>query len=381
MTKTTKIIIGAIVAVVIIGGIWRGTVRKPASTEIEKNPIKIGVILPLSGSAATYGDKSQKGIEIALQELKKKYPNLDLYVYYEDSFYTAQGGVDAYQKLRSINSVDAVITGASQVSLSVLPLSTKDNILQMAIFSSNQKYTVPNDLSFRVSNKNEIETKKLANFLKEKGFKKLGILYLNNEFGVGFIDSLKNEISKENIKIDIVGEEGYSLDATDFKTNLLKLSRLSPDAVFMVGIAKHYGLILKQAKEMGINSQFISMRSAEDPTLLDIAGGNANDLIYSYPFNSNSSILEIKNFVNSFKEKYKVSPEAYSAEAYEGFKLIVMAFAECDKNYDCIKKYLFNLKDYNSVFGDLKFDENGDVYYDFFLKTIKNGQFVLLENF
>jgi len=53
-----------------------------------------------------------------------------------------------------------------------------------------------------------------------------------------------------------------------------------------------------------------------------------------------------------------------------------MAFAECGKDYECIKDYLTNLKNYNSVFGKLSFDNNGDVYYDFFYKTVKDGQFV-----
>lgn len=375
MTKSTKIIIGVIILIIVIGGIWYAVSRKPSGEEQE--PIKVGVILPLSGSAAYYGNASKNGIEIAKEEIMKEYPQLNLQIYYEDSYYTPKGGVDSYSKLRNINQIDGVITAASHVSLAVQPLSTKDGILQMAIFSSADKYTTPNDLSFRISTRNEIEAARIAEFIKKEGFEKLGIIYLNNDFGLGFKDSLKEKLKEKKALAQIVGEEGVLLDASDFRTSLLKIKEA--DVIFMVGIAKHYGLIMKQAREMGISIPFISMRSAEDPVLLVTAGDVADGLIYSYPFDASSEKGGVNKFTNLFKEKYGENPDAYAAEGYEGFKLIALSFNECGKNYECIKEYLENLKNYKSVFGDLSFDKNGDVYYNFFLKTIKNGQFVPYE--
>ncbi|MEK7075821.1 MAG: ABC transporter substrate-binding protein, partial [Patescibacteria group bacterium] len=133
MNQKTKWIVGIIVvvAVVAVGYFVSKGPSEPVSTE----PIKIGVLLPLSGPAAFYGDQSKKGIEIAKEEILEKYPNLKLELYYEDSLYTPKGGVDAYQKLRITTKLDAVITAASQVSLAVVPLTAEDKILQMAIFS------------------------------------------------------------------------------------------------------------------------------------------------------------------------------------------------------------------------------------------------------
>lgn len=342
--------------------------------------INVGILLPLSGNAAYYGQASQRGIEIAREEIAEKYPNIDIEVYYEDSLYTPKGGIDSYNKLTGINKIDAVITAASQVSLAVLPLSTKDGIFQMAIFSSADKYTVANDLSFRVSTKNEIEAAKTAEFIKEKGFKRMGIIYLNNDFGAGFKESLKKELIKNKAETKIVVEEGVLLTDADFKTQLSKIKESEADLIFMVGVASQYSIILKQAKEMGINAQFVSMRSAEDPVLVKTARDAAEGLIYTYPFDANSEDSKIKEFTNTFKEKYGETPDAYAAEGYEGFKLTALAFAKCGKDNVCIKEYLDDLDNYKSIFGSLRFDENGEVYYDYFLKTVKNGQFVPYTN-
>jgi len=373
MSDKMKIIWGIVAAIILIGGVWYFGGGKTATTE---EPIKIGVLLPLSGSAAYYGEMSKKGIEIAKDELTNKYPKLNLEVFYEDSLYTAQGGVIAYNKLLSVNRVDAVITGASQVSLAVLPLATKDNILQMAIFSTAAKYTTPDDLSFRVSARSEIEAKEIAKLIKNKNFHKLGIIYLNNDFGISFKDALKNAFEKNEATIQIIGEEGYMLDTADFRTIITKLKQT--DAIFMVGTAKQYNLIIKQARELGFSGQFLSMYSAENSELLAGIGNTADGLLYTYHFNKNATD-EARNFNDVFMRKYGDIPNAYAAEGYEGMKLTVSALKDCHNDKQCIMSYFKTLKDYKSVFGDMSFDQNGDVFYKFFIKTIKNGQFVPYE--
>jgi branched-chain amino acid transport system substrate-binding protein len=336
---------------------------------------KVGVLLPLSGTAAYYGEVSKNGIEIAREELKAEYPDLDIEVVYEDSFYTPKGGVDGYNKLKNADNINAVITAASQVSLAVLPISNEDKVFQMAIFSSADKYTTKDDLSFRVSSRNEIEAAKVAEFIEDKNYKKIAIIYLNNDFGAGFKDSLKAELSDS---VKVVFEEGVLLTDSDFRTVLSKIKKEKPDSIFMVGTAVQYSLILKQAKEMNIDSQFLAMRSAEDHVLLKNAGAEAEGLIYTYPYDAESGDLESKKFSEAYQKKYGVVPDAYAAEGYLGFKLTALAYKECGNDAVCMKNYLENIKNQDSIFGKISFDENGDVYYDYFYKTVKEGEFVRL---
>lgn len=348
------------------------------NTQKNQEQINVGIILPLSGTAAYYGQESQKGIALAQEEIAREYPNLNMQMYYEDSAYIPKEGVNAYAKLRGVNKIDAVITAASHVSIAVQPLAAEDQVLQMAIFSSAGKYTSPNDLSFRVSTRFEIEAAALVRLLKSKKLHSIGVLYINNDFGVGFTEALKKEMSKEK-ELRIVQEESYLLEESDFRTMLTKIQAKSPDAMFMVGPASQYGIILKQAKELGIQTQFVSMRAAEDPVLLKTAGVLANGLIYTYPFDATTETKEIKQFVNAFKKKYNEVPDAYAAEGYEGFKLVALALNECGKDDECVKEYLSNTKNYKSLFGPLSFDNNGDVYYSVFYKTIEKEKFVPLK--
>jgi len=338
---------------------------------------RVGIILPLSGNAAFYGERTQYGIEIAREKIAKEFPDLDIVVYYGDSAYVPKEGLSAYKQLKDTKEIDAVITAASHVSLAIKPSVEEDGILQMAIFSSAGDYSSLNDLSFRTSTRNEIETEAVAELIRNKGYKRIEIIYINNDFGISFKNAMKKILISQDI--DILSEEAIALDTTDYRTILAKMQNEEPDAIFMVGLASQYSEIIKQAHELGIETQFLTMRSAEDPILIRNAGELANGLIYTYPFDATSQTKEIREFSNSFEKKYGTIPDAYAAEGYEGFRLVAYAFEVCSKDYLCVKNYLTNLKDYDSVLGKLSFDENGDVYYDFFVKTVRNGEFVRLD--
>ena len=376
MEKKTKIVcVLSLSVLIIIGGVYGLFSATGKATENVENQFTIGAILPLSGNAAYYGEAAQKGINIARQRLEKEYPDIQIKIVYDDSQYTPKGGITAYHALRNNNELDAVITAASQVSLAIQPLTKEDNVLQMAIFASADKYSAPNDLTFRVSARNEIEAGELVKFINKKGYKTLGMLYLNNEFGKGFAETLKKRVNAASAS-KIIAEEPYLLETKDFRTALTKIKEENPDAIFMVGLASQYSIILKQAEEMGIEAQFLTMRSAEDPVLIENAGKLAEGLMYTYPFDAAKNNKNMREFTRSFKELYGTVPDAYAAEGYEGLKLTVLALIECNKEASCTWRYFGDLENYNSLFGDLSFDENGDVYYDFFMKTIKNGEFV-----
>lgn len=327
----------------------------------------IGVILPLSGNAVYYGDSTQKGVEIAKQEIESDY-EIQFNVYYGDSEYTPKGGVTSYRQLMAAHDLDGVVTAASTVSLAISPLVRQEGVLQMAVMSSGGVFE--EDLTFRVSTISEIETKEMARFIEKMGYDKIGIIYVNNDYGVSYKDTL---IEALNDKSRVSHEEAILMSEVDYKSILLKMR--DADAIFMVGIAAQYSRILIQANELGIDAQFLSIRSVEDPVLIKNAGELADGLIYTYPFDASQD----HRFVRAFVERYGRVPDAYAAEGYEGFKLVALAFIECDKDYECVYEYLTGLRDYESVFGKLSFDKNGDVYYNYFIKQVEDGEFVALK--
>lgn len=369
-----KLFIILVVIILVIGGYTLFNKKEVAPAG---DTIRVGVIESLSGFAAYYGEENKKGVEIALSVIEEKYPHLDFVVYHEDSMYNARGGLDAYNNLKNRYGLDAVITHASPVALAVQPVAKADGILQMAVSASAENFSSPDDLSFRVSPITDMEVTVMADFIQNRGYEKISVIYFNNDIGVSVLQSLQEELSDSQSRI--VTEDAFPLDAIDYRTYLAKAKQAEADAVYAVGTAAHISTMLKQAQELRLNVQFLGFRASEDPVLTQNAGNLAEGFIYTYAFDADDERDEVKDFVEIYQSTFNSVPDGYAAEGYEGMMLIAAAFDECGKNYTCIQTYLSGLRNYSSIFGPLSFDGNGDVTYPFFLKTVRDGEFVRYE--
>ncbi len=363
------------IGILVVLALWGlFSLAEPAS--VPNEVFRVGAVEALSGNASYYGELTRQGVEIAQEELLKEYPNLKLEVFHQDSFYTPKGGVEAYQSLRAQNMIDAVITHGSPIALSVKPMAEQDGILQMAVSASVADYSTPNDLSFRTSAPTDLEAAPMASFINKQGYERLAVLYFQNDIGVSITESLTEELAGTGT--EVVLNEGFLVDASDFRTQLARIRQAEVDAVYVAGLASNIANILNQADELGIDAQFLGFRASEDPVLIDNAPETSEGFIYTYAFDPESS--EASEFTQVFEKKYNKKPDGYAAEGYVGLKLMVEAFIECGKDNACIQEYLSGLDRHPSILGPLSFDENGDVSYEFFLKTVRNGEFVRLEN-
>lgn len=360
-----------ITAVVLIGVVFLWTQYATKSAE-EK--IKVGVISSLTGPASYYGQSTKNGADIALAEMREKYPNLDLELIHEDSALNPATGANAYNKLKSVDKVGAVVVQGGNIGVVVHDLAAKDNILVMGSSVLSKGFKSPDDLSFRMTANGEQEISYAVKYISQSGYKKIAVIYIKNEIG----ETLKSELVAQapSKNIQIVAEEGYDKETSDFRTILSKVKTSNPDLIYVAGIAANTAQILKQANELNIQTKFMSFRAVEDPVLLKDNPKLAEGLIYTNAFSVKS--VDSADFVKKYNEIYKENPNGYAAEAYEGTKLVLEALIECRYTTDtlCHYGYLRSQKDRKTVFGNIYFDEFGDVTYNFFLKTVTGGQFV-----
>ncbi|MBI5393043.1 penicillin-binding protein activator [Candidatus Woesearchaeota archaeon] len=351
----------------------------------DNQPLRVGIILPLSGNFASYGIESQQGILLAFEEFQKQDKNgnvnFPVELYFEDHQGDQKLAVTAYQKLRS-NNISLLITGMSPVSLALKPLAEQDEIVQMAMFSSTPSYTSSNDYSFRVTARAEVEDTILAKSIIDK-YQKVAVMHINNDMGLGHKKGFVGAFS--SFGGSIVAEEAYGAKDTDFRAVLVKIKDTNPEALFIAGDTKTTAYIIKQMKELQMNMPVYATRAVESDELLAIAGDAAEGLIYTYPIDfvidfvsqnqSGQKNILLEQFAANYKMRHNKIPTAYSAEGYEALRLLLFASKECANNV-CVKQRLLSFQQIPSLFGKLSFDENGDVWYEFFLKKVENGKFV-----
>lgn len=368
-----KVLIGVGVAAVVLLGVffWARQARDP-------DDITVGAILPLSGDGAKYGAAARRAIDLGVSKVNDD-GGIDgkrLVVVFEDSKGAGKDGVSAIQKLITVNRVPAVIGDLlSSVTLAMAPVAERHRVVLLSPTSSAPKITSAGDYIFRNCASDVFEGKIMAEAaVQQLNIRKVAVLYINNDYGVGITDVFRPTFTAQGGSI--VAQEAFAQGVTDFRTQLTKIAATKPDAVYIVGY-KELGLLLRQARELGIKAQFLSTVMFEDPEILAVAGNAAEGVIYSArAYDPNSDEPHVKEFVGAFKQRYGEEPDIFAAYAYDAIRILVLAIKTGGTSADKIKHALYSIRDFVGVTGSTSFDANGDVIQPAYLKIVRDGKFM-----
>ena len=299
----------------------------------------------------------------------------------EDGMADPAKSVTAYQKLRQEHKdMSVIISAFSSVILAIAPLANDDHVVLMNPVASSANLSQAGDYEFNTMLLMSITVNKLADYIRNvEKIEKAGVIYVNTDFGKSGNDIFKKKF--ESLGGEIVAEENYKDGDTDVRTQILKIKQANPQAIYLATTGKSGGIIIKQIGEIGIKAKLFSTDAIETPETISLGGQVAENLTYISPaFDVKSDNPVVKKFVEAFQSKFNSLPEVYGANNYDTLNLIALAIRSVGVNGEAIKNYLYTVKNYNGVSGNLSFDENGDVIKPTIVKSIQNGQFVKISD-
>ena len=370
--KKKSILWLALIVLVAISSYFVWNTQK-ANVYQEKEIIKIGVILPLSGERAAFGQTSKKGIDLAIKEINSdKNNDTKISLTFEDSQSSAQRAVSAFYKL--INDEIRIVVGpiSSQEVLAIAPVAESKKIILFSPGASSPKITNAGEYILRNVPSDIYEGSLMANFAYDSlNIRRVAIIYNNSDYGIGVEEVFANEFKKRGGEIFSIG---YS-DINDYRTLLQKAKNENPEAIYFIGYTE-LGTIVKQAREIGFKCQFLSTAIFEDTSILKTASTAAEGIIFtSITFDINNPSPRAQNFIKSYKEIYKDDPDGYAAVAYDAIYIISEAIKLSKENKCSVKDALYKTRAFPALLGTLSFDKNGDVILPITVKTVKNGEF------
>lgn len=347
--------------------------------QLEK--IKIGAVLPLTGGAAKYGENAKMGIDLAVDEINAAggINGKEIEVIYEDGQATPQQTLSAFRKLTSVDNVPVVIGEmASSATLAIAPIAEENKVILISPASSNPSMTSSGDYVFRTALSDNYEGEEMAKVARQKlNLTNVSILYINNDYGVGLKDVFKKDFEEMGGKI--VSIEVFDQDATDVRAQLAKINGVTPEAIYLVGY-KEMIQILKQKKELGIETRVLSTIMFDDPEILEKTGDAAEGTIFTtWAEDPSGGRVDLINFRQNFETKYNAEPESFAAESYDALKVVAAAIEKYGYDADAIKKGLYETQSYPGASGVISFDSNGDVVKSLSLKKVENGTFVFVK--
>lgn len=326
--------------------------------------LKLGAALSLSGTTSSfYGEYAQRGLEIARNEVNAAGGVLgkQVEIVYEDTGGDKKLAVNAINKL--IQGGNSFIFGdpVSGTTLAMAPIAEAQKVLLFAPGASNPNMTTAGDYIFRTKLSAAVEGVEAGKYIAQvMQPKRVAFIYQNSDYGKGVFESFKKEL--EAAKIKIVKNEPFATGSNDMRSNLLSIKSENPDLVVIAAFPKEVGIIMKQAKEVGINSQFFTHSGSVGPDIDLVAGKSAEGLKYLTELDLSASNTKRIEFSKVYSAKYNKDPELFSSLAYDAFMLTTDAIKSCGSvDADCIKAYLYSIKDYDGASGKTSFDQNGDI--------------------
>lgn len=339
----------------------------------EEGTVTIGVVMPLTGRAADQGKDILSGIKLARDEINAKRgkgePILRLVI--EDNMSTPKGGVSAIEQLLQTERPPVVIGPiASSIMLAMIPVAEREKTVLLSPASSSPKISDSGKYIFRISLLAPPQAEALAEFARAKlKARKAAILYINDDTGLSYRDAFKDAFTSRGGSI--VFEDSYDKRGTDFRTQLTKLKGTEANVTFVPGIPQTIGLIHRQAKELGLNMQFLGNYGAEGESLLSSGGDAVEGFVYT-------SIPIAPEFVERFKSAHGRHPTIGAPLGYDSVKIVWQIVRTASGNAEAIRAGLSTLRDYQGATGLTTILPSGDADKEVCLKTIRDGSFVPL---
>lgn len=363
MKRLTKLM-----SVLAASALFMGALTGCGGSKSADDTIKIGGLLEMTGGSASFGISSKNAIDLALKKVNEKgvLGGKKLTLVVADNKSEASEATNGMQKLISQDKVVAVIgPNLSSAAIAAGTINNASKVASITPMGTNPDVTVDpktqktREYSFRTCFIDPFQGTVMANYaVKELNVKRAAILVDNtSDYAKGL-----SQFFKENfVKLGgaVVSEEAYLQKDTDFKATLTKIKATSPDFIYIPGYYQEVGLIVKQAREMGINVIMAGGDGWDSAKLPEIAGKEAlNNTMFSSLYSPDDASDLNKAFVAEYKKAYNANPDVFAALAYDSALLVVKAIEDAKSAEPAkIAAAMAKISGFKGVSGEVTFNE------------------------
>lgn len=378
MKRVSKVLTALVLGTVLAG------LSAGCGGEKKADTIKVGANLEMTGGSASYGISSKNAIELAFKEINEKGgingKQLELVV--ADNKSEAAEATNAMQKLVSQDNVVAVI--GPNLSSSVIAASAINNsakVLDIAPMATNPYVTVDQasgktkDFNYRTCFIDPFQGTVMAKFAtSELGVGNAAILIDNSsDYAKGLAQFFKENFVKEGGAV--TAEESYLQKDTDFKATLTKIKATNPDFLYVPGYYQEVGLIVKQARELGMNMPIAGGDGWDSAKMPEIAGAAAlNNTYFSSLYSPEDSSDINKNFVAAYEKAYGQKPDVFAALSYDSALLVAEAIKNAGSTEPAkISEAMAKINGFSGVSGSVTFDDKHNPVKSAVILEYKDG--------
>jgi branched-chain amino acid transport system substrate-binding protein len=359
------------------------------SSVSKSDTIKVGLNYELSGPAATYGQSLVNGIELAFEEINKSGGVLGkkLEAVKVDNKSENAEAANVAAKLATRDKVVAMLGPATSGNTkSAASIAVQNKVPLISASSTADDVTVDRngkvrEFVFKTCFSDSFQGVVMATFAyTDLGKKNVALLVDNtSDYSKGLAKSFKETYTK--LGGNFVTEQAYQAKETDFKAVLTKIKGTNADVLFLPGYYEEVGLIIKQARELGLTIPILGGDGYDSPKLSELAGKTAlNDVYFTNHYSSKDTAPEVVKFQETFKAKYNKDADAFNALGYDMVYLLADALKRSGE-VDSIKlkDALASTRNFKAITGNISIDKNHNPVKAITILQMKNGEQTFLK--
>ncbi len=365
MVRRTTLVVGAIV---VLSAVLAGCSSKPL----------VGVLLPSTGDASTYGESIESGIRLAVSDGRDKglLPK-GFEVVWADTGSDVDRAVAELRKLATDRGIHFVIAGATSAEAqAIIPVLDELNVVVLSPSASTPGLAERSRLFFRIYPSDELEGHTAATFLYERLDTTRVVLYAgNSEYTQGIEPEFRKQYEEA-----LGGRVVARIDVTEpgWEEESVRALRGDPSAaVYIVGYAEEILGVLRQLAAAGYEGHVVTTSAFYSDKVIREAGELAEGILFPLPpFDRTSEVEPVLSFVNRYMDTYQRAPDVFAAHGYDAMRLAieVMRIAKSPQSQEIRRALQFGVVDFRGVTGPILFDESGDVKHYPKMFIVKGGQ-------
>jgi len=336
-----------------------------ASTLFAKE-IKVGILQPLTGPIASFGQKTLDGINL-IHSKYSKLPNGDtIKLVVVDNQFDKIQTVNGYKRLASSEKVVAIEGPlASSMALSIKRFAGATKTPTVTQIATNPRVTKRSKYITRACFTDDFQGTVAATYAIRHNLKNAVIVFdMKQDYSVGLAKAFMKAYKKAGGKV--LRRLFINSGDKDFNAQVAQIKKLNPSFIYTPIYAPEEGLFLRQLRAAGVKAPVMGGDGIADPGLLKkLAGKAANGVMYTDHFDAAKAPTKLSsNFIQAFKAKYNRLPSAFAATGADGYLLIYNAIKKCDTNANkthlqfkqCVNNAIRHTKNLEAVTGTLTID-------------------------
>lgn len=356
----------------------------------EREIVNVGLVLPLTGSAAgPYGLSMERGYLLARDDINSlQYSGARINFITIDDMSTVEGQVDAFNRLVEMGVPAIVGIGISTNAIQSLPIAQENQVVALSSLTSASGLTSIGDYIFRTALATDVQNPRGVQVTHAAlGYEKVATIY--DDADVWSTSSHEElDAALDGLGVEKLTTQTFQTGDTDFTEQLNAIIASNPDVLFISGLSAEVVGVMMQGRELGLPSSVPYIVPELGVYDVERAGDAAEGTITFTTWISTSDAPLNQMFVENYRTAYGIEPDAWAAQSYTALYILYGAItkAQYDASIEspttvlstdskAIRDALATAQDVETILGTFSFDANGDAIYEPIVLVVRDGNF------